>query len=350
MSASLRSLPSARRAALARMIASKYHIDAFAPHADGERVAVAASALTGNVWDGAVLLLKCAGAEPELVGSLARGAGVADVAWLGAETVVSGDDAGDVSLWPCAALSAAAPASADAEALDAALEPTAKFGGHTGAVTCVCATESPRQQLASGSLDGTVMVWETGVAREAPLHTLPHRVRAEPWRDVQVRALCWAAPATLASAASDGAVRLWDVRAPSPLAAQVQAAPVALRSLCPTAGGGGGGLFVGTEAGEVVELDCRSASCAVMRRAATFPAPVGSLAVAPGIVAAGADDGSVALLDVSNSLSTVRKFAPHTDFVRALCWLPRTDWPSLLSGGWDRKILLHADPGNAMST
>ena len=100
----------------------------------------------------------------------------------------------------------------------------------------------------------------------------------------------------------------------------------------------------------VVELDCRSASCAVMRRAATFPAPVGSLAVAPGIVAAGADDGSVALLDVSNSLSTVRKFAPHTDFVRALCWLPRTDWPSLLSGGWDRKILLHADPGNAMST
>ena len=52
------SLPSARRAALARMIASKYHIDAFAPHADGERVAVAASALTGNVWDGAVLLLE----------------------------------------------------------------------------------------------------------------------------------------------------------------------------------------------------------------------------------------------------------------------------------------------------
>ena len=130
----------------------------------------------------------------------------------------------------------------------------------------------------------------------------------------------------------------------------MQAAPVALRSLCPTAAGGGGGLFVGTEAGEVVELDCRSASCAVMRRAATFSAPVGSLAVAPGIVAAGADDGSVALLDVSNSLSTVRKFAPHTDFVRALCWLPRTDWPSLLSGGWDRKILLHADPGNAMST
>ena len=69
---------------------------------------------------------------------------MADVAWLGAETVVSGDDAGDVSLWPCAALSAAAPASADAEALDAALEPTARVGGHTGAVPCVRATESPR--------------------------------------------------------------------------------------------------------------------------------------------------------------------------------------------------------------
>ena len=69
---------------------------------------------------------------------------------------MSGDDAGDVSLWPRAALSAAAPASADAEALDAALEPTAKFGGHTGAVTRV--RDRSRQQLASGSLDGTVMV------------------------------------------------------------------------------------------------------------------------------------------------------------------------------------------------
>ena len=71
--------------------------------------------------------------------------------------------------------------------------------------------------------------------------------------------------------------------------------------------------------------------------------------MAPGNVVAGADDGSVALLDVSNRLDGPQ-FAPHTDFVRALCWLPRTDWPSLLSGGWDRKILLHADPGNAMST
>ena len=239
---------------------------------------------------------------------------------------MSGDDSvrGDVAPGRARRCRRRGAGAADAEALDAALEPTAKFGGHTGAVTCVCATESPRQQLASGSLDGTVMVDDGARARRRCTRC---RTACAPSRGATCRCARSAGRRRPPSPPPLGRRRpLRDVRAPSPLAAQVRA-PVALRSRS-TAAGGGGGLFVGTEAGEVVELDCRSASCAVMRRAATFSAPVGSLAVGAGIVAAGADDGSVALLDVSNSLSTVRKFAPHTDFVRALCWLPRTDWPS----------------------
>ena len=90
------------------------HVESIAVGSDG-RVAVASSALTGDLWDGRIQLLRCgsgaasaartataAPAAPDgaatQLGSIETGVGSCDVAWLSSSLLVCADDRGDVSI------------------------------------------------------------------------------------------------------------------------------------------------------------------------------------------------------------------------------------------------------------
>ena len=82
------------------LITGRFHIDALAVGAD-DRVALAASSLTTNAWDGLLQILRWpAGAADggvEVQASFATSAGNASVAWLNDEALAAGNDDGSVS-------------------------------------------------------------------------------------------------------------------------------------------------------------------------------------------------------------------------------------------------------------
>ena len=75
---------------------SKYHIDDVA--VGSELTALAASRLTGDVWVGEIVVSEHS-SEPTSWRTLPASDGIAGLAWVAPEVLVTGGDQGDVSLW-----------------------------------------------------------------------------------------------------------------------------------------------------------------------------------------------------------------------------------------------------------
>ena len=155
------------------------HIDAIVPGKIG-LVACAASALTGDTWDGRLQVLDLKGTKElgtgaAVVAEAYSASGIADVAWVSVDTLATGDDAGDLSLWQLGA-------PADGGKRD--LSPIASFGEHSQPITAVVACPSAPTRLVTTSLDGTAKVWAASVAGSATT-SLDH-LPVNAWCEVQV--------------------------------------------------------------------------------------------------------------------------------------------------------------------
>lgn len=330
----------------------RYHVDALAVGTDG-RVALATSSLTTDIWDGVVQVLRLDGASAEVTAQIPTPSGNADIVWVTPEALAAAGDDGVVSIHTLPPPGAVVHG----------VVPPVRLTEHTDAVTCV-GVSPDSMRLASGSLDGLVKVWDAAAGQAAATRTLEH-TRLESYCANQVHALLWMGEQTLATAAADGVLRHWDLRAPPEqlLASRCAAEQgAALMSLCTAADAAQ--VAVGTEAGGVLLVDARQAAKGPVHRTQPHSAPVCALALAtpsgpaadggPAAtsasasalrIASGSDDCSVALLSARDLACEVTLASAHGDFVRALGWLtpPQPGGDAvLLSGGWDKRLLTHA--------
>ncbi len=326
------------------------HIDAIEPGSTG-LVACATSALTGDSWDGRLQLLDLKGtrelttsasvvAEADLI------AGIADVAWVSIDTLATGDDAGDVSLWQLAA-------AVDGGASD--LSATATFGEHSQPITAVVSCPSAPTRLATASLDGTAKVWAASVAGSATT-SLDH-LPVHAWCDVQVHCAVWLGASTelMCTGASDGVVRLWDLRCARHAASRFVPHTAAVLSVL--SGASDSQLLAGSESGDLLLLDTRKlgepvTSASVQAALGSRPQPAAALTAlcrcvtdAAAIVAAGTEEGVVLTVD-PRDLHVSSSVAAHEGNAAAVTGLPGSAGGSeagltLLSGGWDKRLLRH---------
>ena len=331
----------------------KYHVDAIAVSPD-DRVVIAASSLTTNVWDGVLQVVRWPGADSasgvEVQASFATATGNAAVAWLTDDSLAAGGDDGTVSIWTLPP--------AGHTALGGVQVPPVKLAAHAGAVTCVGVSGGINgAQLASASLDGTARLWDASAGKSGAVRSLEH-VSDQSWCATHVHALVWAEEHGLATAASDGVLRWWDTRAARPLAGQCSAetgaALLSLAASTETAQ-----HYVGTEAGGVLLVDRRKPDGPLIT-SRPHTAPVCALQMGPPAAAAGggggggggggkprlataSDDCTVCLL-AAHDLRSELRLAAHDDFARCLGWLA-TPAPgggaALLSGGWDKRLMRH---------
>ena len=299
--------------------------------------AIAASSLTGDVWDGALTLLSnIDGAEATVSRVVPTRGGNAGLAWVNAEVLATGDDRGDLTIWQVLA-----PTGAEA---GAAMTPLASFGEHSQPVTAVTATSSGEARVASSSLDGTAKVWAAVVAggATATLEHLPQHT----WCDVQALSVTWLGEAgqVLATGASDGVVRVWDVRAASPAARRF--APHSAPLLALTAGANEHQLLAASECGALLLLDERQTAQPVVASQVQASAPLTALSpllaggAAP-LVGVGTADGTVAAVD-PRDLAVISRRVVHAGPVGGLAWLAPPAAGSrgtLLSGGWDKRLV-----------
>ena len=326
----------------------RHHIDALA--VGPELVAVGASALTGDVWDGRLLLLRTAltpgGAKScTVVAEASTPAGNATVAWIAPDTVVTGDDRGDVTLWQLGG---------DAHS-GATLSPVLTLQEHAQPVGAV-AVGAVRTRLASVSHDGTAKVW-TAMVGAGDAITLDH-LPVHSWCDVQVHSAVWLGAATqvLATGASDGVVRLWDLRTAKPPASRFAPHSAPLLSL--VVGAAENQLLGGGECGSTLLYDARKLDAPVM----STPAQKGGLSSLsmPGggggsgggggggggvpLLASASQDGILCVRDPRDLEPIATLAGAHSGNAAAVAWLEGGDdgkTGTLLSGGWDKALLCH---------
>ena len=377
----------------------RHHVDALAVRAGSDAVAFACSSLTGDVWDGRLVVLDSvlAGTSATVAAEAETSSGVTDVAWLAHDVLATGDDEGDVTIWQLGERNggqSGAPGgpvvtSASASPL---LKPLFSLREHAQPVTAIAQSSADRTRLASSSLDGTAKVW-TAVMGADKAQTLEH-LPVHAWCDVHVHAVAWmggggAAAETLATGASDGVVRLWDVRASRPAASRCGPHSAPILSLACGASPESQ-LLAAAEDGSLLLLDARKLEAPVTRAlplqsgpspptrahpptsvppgvgAACNSVPSGggivSLAVtgardagtahSAGLLAVGDEEGSVAIVDPRDLhvLNVLR--AVHAGSATALGWLSPADGReagasagcTLLSGGWDHRVVRHVIP------
>lgn len=140
----------------------KYHVDAIAVSHD-DRVVIAASSLTTNVWDGVLQVVRWPRADSsasgvEVQASFSTATGNAAVAWLTDDSLAAGGDDGTVSIWTLPP--------AGHTALGGVQVPPVKLAAHAGAVTCVGVSGGINgAQLASASLDGTARLSDASAGK-----------------------------------------------------------------------------------------------------------------------------------------------------------------------------------------
>jgi WD40 repeat protein len=231
-----------------------------------------------------------------------------------------------------------AQSAAASESVVPLLTPIVTFGEHTQPVTSVVANTA-QSRLASTSLDGTAKIWAAAVAGDL-LCTLDH-LPQQSWCDVQAHCAAWldTSGQVLATGASDGVVRVWDLRATSTPAAQ-RFAPHTAPLLCLSPGATESQLIAGGECGTLQLLDIRRLDEEVTTAKAVHgDAPLCSLALSQGAtprIAIGGEDGGVAVAD-PRDLQCITRERVHTGRVAGLSWLPSNS--ALLTGGWDKQLL-----------
>lgn len=315
----------------------RHHVDGLAVADDGQ-IAVVASALTGELWDGCLLLLRHEpGSETASVtASIPTASGNTAVLWAAPGLVATGDDVGDVTLWRFAA-------GASAAATEATI-PCATYREHEQSVTCLA--DAPGSlRLASGSTDGTVKIWANDSSLQSErslLHTSP-----DPWCEPGISGIAFRGPDSVVSVAADGLIRLWDLRASTPAVRCVSHESV---GLCSVASINETLLVAGTQAGAVICVDWRGgAGGAVTQRVALDRGPVRALCPASGaaqastpLVAAAHDSGEATVFNAL-SLEVCGSVAGHEDRMSAVGWIGQQHdkQVTLVSGGWDKRVCSH---------
>lgn len=312
------------------------HIDALALCPDGELVALATSSLTGDVWDGALTMVSLQGngaaAAREEV-NIGRDAGTGALAWPTPDTLLTGDDQGDVTLW-------------QRQGQGTTFKDMVTFGEHSQPVTAVAGCATAPTRVASTSLDGTAKIWLATVAGGA-VATFEH-LPLSSWGEVQVYDGAWldASAQLLATGASDGVARIWDARQ-APVAAS-RFAPHSAALLRLARGADESQVLAASECGSLLLLDRRRLDAPVMTANVSADSPLCALCMsdpssmdATAAVAVGAEDGRVAVLDPA-TLQELTRVKPHEARVGSLAWLrsPTSAQPGeVLSGGWDHRLV-----------
>lgn len=194
-----------------------------------------------------------------------------------------------------------------------------RLAEHDGPVASVAA----RDELASASTDGTLKLWDLERARSSRTIQLTGAATALAWVDASV----------VCCAADDGTVSTFDVRCDEP-ASIVRGGAVPTCALCLV----GDRVVAGLEDGTLVVRDARDLSVVDSLDAVHQPgAPVCAITTSSsGLLATASDDCSVCLLDAATS-KLVRRYMPlHSDYVRGLAFCE----DSLLTAGWDGRLLL----------
>uniref|UniRef100_UPI00358DF933 methylosome protein WDR77 n=1 Tax=Myxine glutinosa TaxID=7769 RepID=UPI00358DF933 len=122
------------------------HLEGLQYRADGAMV-LGAAALTGRYWMGSIWVYKEASRAPEeahCTAGVQTEAGLSDVAWLGEKSVVVASDTGALELWKLAEN-------------DSYLTNCASHYEHDD---LVCSVSVGVDTLVSGSLDGSIKVWD----------------------------------------------------------------------------------------------------------------------------------------------------------------------------------------------
>jgi len=324
----------------------KKHLDFIDIKKDGQLL-LGASSLTSRYWTGDVWLFNKASDAPDMaLFAAARelDAGVACGSFidgLGVRAVV-GTDQGVVEVlgWE-----ETDPAAADGDASEARLMLThGRAGGHDGAVVALdtLATggagggdaDMDAVKAVTGGSDGGLRVWdlETLVAEAAYPGAHCHwvtGVTSHPRHRHQ-----------LISCGLDGAVLLWDTRAPRPATALVSPGGGDRPQCVAWSPTDSATVAVGWESGRVSLLNAvsgaESAAAAVPRAR-----PLHRLLWHPSRpwLAACGDQTELAVYSAAapDQLSSILSDEQHTDMVRGLAWMPESD--TLYSCGWDRRVL-----------
>lgn len=322
------------------------------------------------------------GASPQLLCAFgaAAAAAIKAVAWLPAaeraDVALGGLDGG-LSVWRAAVGAEAAAC-------------VCVCVGHEGSVEALAASSAPDApaQLASGGRDGLVCLWELGGALEAaagagpaaepaaakggaegkrrktagaaepapaptPPTAPPHTVSPSSvlrGHSQPVTGVAWAEAHALVSASWDGSVRTWDLST-GQCAHSVGGlkAVQALAVSAAQAGGGVGGSVLaatGHDNGLVQLWDARAkpseAAAARLLSHAAWVTSVAFCAASPFQLLSGAHDGCLKVWDVRGKLP-LHTLAAHADKVLCAGW-GGPEGGLILSGGADRKLLVHAMP------
>lgn len=306
-----------------------HHIDGVSVGEHGE-TALATSSLTGDVWDGSIIVLR-PDAEPTAFSTMA---GTAAVAWFGENALAAGDDEGTLSIWQPNELGAADGATP---------EPILELNEHGGGIHGVAAARGSLR-VATASSDATARVW-TAVQGSSSSHTLDH-VASAAWCDCPVHGVAWLSAEELVTAAGDGVARVWDLRRSRPLVGATPAVDAPLLSLAVAPDRLR--FLVGCEAGRVTLSDTRRLA-EPAAAASVHAAAVSALSVGPcggkessPLLASASEDGSVALLD-PHDLHVLLSVEGHDDYARCAAWAPpgADGLPRLLTGGHDMRLLAH---------
>ncbi|WP_328666127.1 helix-turn-helix domain-containing protein [Streptomyces sp. NBC_00322] len=202
---------------------------------------------------------------------------------------------------------------------------SARLTGHSGPVNCVVFAPDNRS-LATASSDGTVKLWRVADRRQIATFTVPGRVRAVAFSPDG---------RTLAATSTDGPVRLWDTTSHRTKAVL----PAATRAARALAFAPHGTALATAGPDGRIRLWQASGDHGAMATLAGHDGDINALAYAPdglALVSAGADR-TVRLWDAVHARPTA-VLRGHTDEVLGVAFAP--DGRSVVSGGVDRTVRL----------
>jgi len=305
------------------------HLEAVEYSPTGRSLVVAGSRLTGNIWDGQLLVF--AGPAVGEVGSgplkttatakVSLDGGCADVKWIDERRLVSGCDTGAVSVWDWRG--------------DGTLEQTGEFLEHDDMINGLAVS---RNSVLSVSEDGSARVWD--ITEEGQARAMATSVLQAHAKTVLGGSFLDTEGNAAVTVSRDSTVCLWDTRGKSqPTACKRLDAYATSVAWHPAHEHH---VVLGTVTGGVSVLDLRATGEALLSigEQSSHTSAVCGLAInQKGDVACASDDLSVSVINLGSSKRT-HHAEKHTDFARGVSWNPEDD-RQFKSVGWDSQALDH---------
>jgi len=288
------------------------HIDGIAVAHDDSATFVACSSLTGNVWDGSILVLD----DQKVNSRIPTSTGNSDISFVKDGLVVTSADDYCLHLYNCK------KASVDKAAVFT-------FLGHDDIVLGVSCNRNSLS-IISSSYDKTCKLWNldnTNPIRSYDGHT--NRVNCVEWNKTS--------KSIFASGSHE--LIIWDSAQPK----SVQTVNINSMVICVDWDYKNEHLLaVGLENGSVSIYDARSLNAAVISH------KVGKRSISkvkfnpcnPEFLAVASDDKSVRVFNTTHNRQTYDFH--HIDYARALTWMNKSN--RLLSGSWDKTVRYHSPP------